>query len=94
MDGTGIADDDRECQYTLNHCSVKLDQNVLSYAKFLQMAQKVKALLGLLDSGNHIDFPSQIIGDDGTPKSKVVDLLNGLAVESERLKRLFIINPH
>lgn len=32
--------------YTLDHCLLKLDQNDHSLAKFFQLAQKVKTLLG------------------------------------------------
>lgn len=55
--------------------SVSPSRNLIpSYAKFCQLQEKVKPLLDLLDSRNHIDFPTQIIGDNGTQKPQVVDL--------------------
>lgn len=78
-----------ECQCNPDHRHCETGPECPSSVTFLHLAEKVKLLLGILDSGNHDDFSAHIIGDDGTQKPHGVDLFIGLAVESEKLNRIF-----
>ena len=54
-----MPDCDRKSQYTLNDCPVKLGQNVMIQAKFLQLTHKIHALLGLFGDQFSVFVPSE-----------------------------------